>query len=175
MVRAFLFLLIGGIACDAKLASQSPEEREFTDPQGKYRLLLRDRWEPVTYQDGAGNTVTDIIYNNSEEGLLRIRHFKVDPHVTPSESAARDEETAFRFRPGFVRGALEPFGGSYPGSMVLSFEFTHRGKRKLARYYYLKTDETTLYVLQFEGRAEVLRSIRNRTDLIARSFKALSP
>lgn len=173
---AFLLLVTLGLASEATQTPPSrPEEREFKDPQGKYSLLLRDQWEPVTYQDGAGNTVTDIIYNNSEEGLLRIRQFKVEPQVTPRDYASRDEETAFRFRPGFVRGSLEPFGGSYPDSVVLTFEFTHRGKRKLARYYYLKTDETTLYVLQFEGRVEVLRSIRNRTDLMARSFKVLSP
>ncbi len=153
---------------------QVSEERPFQDPEGRYQLVLRDRWEPVTYQDGAGNTVTDIVYGSSEEGLLRIRSFKVEPGTSPRAFAEREEEVSLRFRPGYVRGAMEPFGGVYAESVVLNFEFTRRGQKKIARYYYFKTDETTIYALQFEGRPDVIRSTRNRLDLIARSFRARS-
>jgi hypothetical protein len=156
------------------LVLQTIEERPFQDPEGRYQLVLRDRWEPVTYQDGAGNTVTDIVYGSSEEGLLRVRQFKVEPGTSPRAFAEREEDVSLRFRPGYLRGAMESFGGTYPESVVLNFEFTRRGQKKVARYYYFKTDETTIYVLQFEGRPEVIRSTRNRLDLIARSFRARS-
>ncbi len=153
---------------------QTAEERPFQDPDGRYQLVLRDRWEPVTYQDGAGNTVTDIVYGSSEEGLLRVRQFKVEPGTSPRAFAEREEEISLRFRPGYLRGTMEAFGGVYPESVVFNFEFTRRGQKKVARYYYFKTDETTIYVLQFEGRPEVIRSTRNRLDLIARSFRVRS-
>lgn len=154
-------------------ADQDRGEREFKDPTGKYQLVLRDLWEPNSYEDGAGNTVTDIIYGNSEDGILRIRQFKVDPGQTAQDYATREEEVSLRFRLGFVRGTREPFSGTHHSGTVFNFEFTRRGRRTAARYYYLKSDETTLYILQFEGRPEILRSIRNRTDLIARSFKVI--
>jgi hypothetical protein len=162
------------IASALTLTLQVSEERPFQDPEGRYHLVLRDRWEPVTYQDGAGNTVTDIVYGSSEDGLLRIRSFTVEPGMSPRAFAEREEEVSLRFRPGYIRGALESFGGVYPESVVFNFEFTRRGQKKIARYYYFKTNETTMYVLQFEGRPDVIRSTRNRLDLIARSFRARS-
>ena len=39
------------------------------------------------------------------------------------------------------------------------------------RIYFLKADSTTVYVLRFTGEKDKLRSIRNQTDSIARSFK----
>ncbi len=165
-----ILLILSALA----FALQAPEERPFRDPEGRYELVLRDRWEPVTYRDGAGNTVTDIVYGSSEDGVLRIRRFPVEPGTSPRAFAEQQEEISLRFRPGFLRGALESFGGVYPESVVFNFEFTRRGQKRAARYYYFKTDETTLYVLQFEGRPEIIRSTRNRLDLIARSFRASS-
>ncbi|GBC83048.1 hypothetical protein HRbin10_02187 [bacterium HR10] len=169
-MRALILLIASAFA----LPWQAPEERPFHDPEGRYQLVLRDRWEPVTYQDGAGNTVTDIVYGSSEEGLLRIRQFKVEPGISPRAFIEREEEVSLRFRPGYLRGAIESFGGVYPESVVFNFEFTRRGQKKVARYYVFKTDETTIYLLQFEGRPNVIRSTRNRLDLIARSFRARS-
>jgi len=168
---ALLPLIAAGAVNGAQ--QQQKEERLFKDPDGRYEIVLRDLWEPVTYQDGAGNTVTDIVYENSEEGVLKVRQFKVDPGTSTEAYAKREEEISLRFRPSYVRGSLEAFSGTYPNGVVFNFEFTRRGKRRAARYYYVKTDETTIYVLQFEGRPEVIRSMRNRTDLMARSFKLI--
>ncbi|RMG51043.1 MAG: hypothetical protein D6723_11285 [Acidobacteria bacterium] len=172
MLRSFLVASIVLSSLSLGLPAQD-NGRVFKDPHGAYMLVLRDRWEPVTYKDGAGHTVVDIIYENRERGLLRIRKRHVDREMTPEEFARRMQETSFQFRPGFTRGSLEPFNrGPYPGAL-LTFDFTYGGRPKTARYYYLKVDPHTFYVLQFEGNPQVLRTMRNRTDLMAQSFRVL--
>jgi hypothetical protein len=38
------------------------------------------------------------------------------------------------------------------------------------RFYFLKADDKTVYVLRFTGQRDKLRSVRNQTDSIARTF-----
>ena len=38
------------------------------------------------------------------------------------------------------------------------------------RFYFLKIDDKTVYVLRFTGERDKLKSIRNQTDSIARTF-----
>ncbi|MBI3948933.1 MAG: hypothetical protein HY314_00540 [Acidobacteria bacterium] len=136
-------------------------------------MTLREGWQPVISKDGAGNTVVDFVFDNREQGLLRIRERRRDRDMTPEEFARREQETSLRFLPGFTQGSIEPFSNrNYPGT-ALSFDFTFGGRPKTARYYYLKIDPNTFYVMQFEGNPQVLRTIRNRTDLMARSFRVL--
>jgi hypothetical protein len=53
---------------------------------------------------------------------------------------------------------------------VFNFEFVKAGKNMSGRFYYLRANETTVYVLRFTGFRDKLRSIRNQTDQMARSF-----
>jgi hypothetical protein len=39
------------------------------------------------------------------------------------------------------------------------------------RFYFLKADDTTVYILRFTGLRDGLRTIRNQVDSIARTFK----
>jgi hypothetical protein len=39
------------------------------------------------------------------------------------------------------------------------------------RFYFLKTADNQMYVLRFTGERDKLKSIRNQTDSIARTFK----
>ncbi len=40
----------------------------------------------------------------------------------------------------------------------------------IGRFYFLKAGDNTVYVLRFTGFRDKLRSIRNQTDSIARTF-----
>jgi hypothetical protein len=160
------------ISCALSAAQAEPlQDRAFSDPGGKYELTLKEGWEPVTYKDGGGNTVTDIVFENRERGILRIREMRVDENLSAEAVARRELETAIRFRPGFTAGSVEPFSGKDADGVVLAFDFTFGGRHKTARYYYLKINENTVYALRFEGDPGVLRTMRNRTDLMARSFR----
>jgi hypothetical protein len=157
-----------------KTDARSLQDRTFKDPGGKYELTLREGWEPVSYKDGGGNLVTDIIFENRERGLLRIREMQVDENLSAEAMARRELEMSIRFQPGYAFGSLEPFKSThYADGAALSFDFTFGGRRKTARYYYLKVSENTFYALRFEGDPGVLRTMRNRTDLMARSFRVL--
>jgi hypothetical protein len=149
------------------------QEREFQDPNGRFSLTLKEGWEPSVQKDGAGNPVVDIIFENRERGLLRIRERRRDQDTPPEEFARREQELSIRFLPGFTSASIEPFNTkNYPG-VVLSFDFTKGGRPKTARYYYLKIDANSFYTLLFEGDSQVLRTLRNRLDLMARSFRVL--
>lgn len=172
IVRLILLIVVGG-AVWSEATWGMIQNQEFQDPNSRFSLILQEGWEPVVYKDGAGNTVVDIVFENREQGLLQIRERRRDQDMTPEEFARREQETSIRFRPGFTRGSLEPFTrGNYEG-VALSFDFTYGGRPKTARYYYLKIDRNTFYVLQFEGSPQVLRTMRNRTDLMAQSFRVL--
>lgn len=159
--------------CWLSISVAARQEREFTHPEGRYAITLKEGWEEVISKDGAGNTVVDIIFENRERGLLRIRERRRDQDIAPQELAQRDQETSFRFRPGFVQGSIEPFNHKeYPGAL-LTFDFTYGGRPKTAFYYYLKIDANSYYTLQFEGHPQVLKTMRNRTDLMVRSFRVL--
>jgi hypothetical protein len=39
------------------------------------------------------------------------------------------------------------------------------------RFYFLRANDTTVYILRFTGERDRLKAIRNQTDSIARTFK----
>jgi hypothetical protein len=81
----------------------------------------------------------------------------------------RDEELKLQFLPGYVAGREENFAGRLRGS-VFNFEFVRAGRPMSGRFYFLKANDTTIYVLRFTGFRDRLRSIRNQTDSMARTF-----
>jgi hypothetical protein len=81
----------------------------------------------------------------------------------------RDEETELRFLQGYVAGREENFNGILRGS-VFNYEFISSARNMSGRFYFLRANDTTVYVLRFTGERDRLRSIRNQTDAIARSF-----
>jgi len=111
------------------------------------------------------------IYGDRLDGYLRIRKEVLDPDLSISDFAHRDQDTRIRFLPGYLDvGKEEKFAGRLSG-VILSYEFTQTGKTMSGRTYYLQADSRTVYVLRFTGLRNKLAVIRNQTDQIARSFK----
>ena len=111
------------------------------------------------------------IYGDRLDGYLRIRKEALDPDLSISDFAHRDQDTRIRFLPGYVDvGKEEKFAGRLSG-VILSYEFTQTGKSMSGRTYYLQAGSRTVYVLRFTGLRNKLAVIRNQTDQIARSFK----
>lgn len=79
------------------------------------------------------------------------------------------EEEKLQFMPGYVAGKSEPFAGFLNGS-VFNFEFVRSGRPMSGRFYFLKTGDSSVHVLRFTGFRDKLRTIRNQTDAIARTF-----
>ena len=81
----------------------------------------------------------------------------------------QDEEQKLQFRPGFVSGKEELISGKLKGS-VYNFEYVAAGRNMSGRFYFLKANDTTIYILRFTGQKDSLRGLRNQTDSIARTF-----
>jgi hypothetical protein len=81
----------------------------------------------------------------------------------------RDEEQKLQFLPGFVAGPDETFAGRLRGT-VFNFEFVKAGRPMSGRFYFLRSFDGSVYVLRFTGFRDKLRSIRNQTDSIGRTF-----
>jgi hypothetical protein len=146
----------------------------FDDPDGQYTVTLPSGWIAVVSQDSLGRKEVNIVFKVRENGSLKIRRVdNVEPSVSVTDFAKRDEEETVRFQPGYDKISHENFlmGGGRTGSL-LSYDYKNTaGQPFTGRNYYLRTDEKTIYVLRFTGRRNILGSLRNQTDSIARSFK----
>ena len=115
----------------------------------------------------------EFIYNDRNDGYLRIRKETLPDGQTVEEFARQDQEQKEHFRPGYIDGKGERFAGRLSG-FTMAFEFTQAGKPMAGRTYYLQADGRTIYALRFTGMRDKLARIRNQTDQIARTFKLKS-
>ena len=174
-MKKFLGPAISLLFLFAALSVEGKAQEVFEDPEGKYVMTLPSGWLGIVNQDALGRTDVNIVYRVRENGLLKIRRIDdVDPAKEVLEYAQKDESERVRFTPGYDRTAMEKFlltAGKY--GAVLAYDYkTTAGQPFTSRVYYVRTDDKTIYILHFTGRKTTLGSLRNQTDLIARSFKA---
>ncbi len=171
-LRFFLKLTLAGLLALIPVAARSQVEGEiFEDPDHNYTLKLPKNWSAVVSQNGAGRNEVNIVFRGvREEGALQIRTITVEPGTKAMEAAKRDEEQTLRFRPGYVKGAIENFAANYNGALV-NYDYTQSGRPKMGRKYYLLVNETTVYALWFSGNRPTMGPLRSQTDLITRSFR----
>ncbi|NBO64635.1 MAG: hypothetical protein EBU88_07295 [Acidobacteria bacterium] len=157
------------------LSIEGCAQEVFEDPEGKYTVSLPTGWLGIVNRDALGRSEVNIVYKVRENGSLKVRRIEgaaQDGEVV--EHANKDEADRIRFTPGYTRLRMEKFLIS-PGKYgaLLSYDYqTISAQPFTGRVYYLRTDDQTLYVLQFTGRRNILGSLRNQTDLIARSFRS---
>ena len=165
--------LIAFLACAtlALLASAATAQTQaFTTDKLDYAIELPSSgWRVISEPDGV-HEHAEFVNGDRLEGYLQIRKEVVDAGTTPSDLARRDLDQKLRFLPGFVEGKEEKFSGRLNG-VTVSYEFIKTAKPMTGRIYYLQADNRTIYALRFSGSRNKLASIRNQTDLIARSFK----
>jgi hypothetical protein len=147
----------------------------FEDPEGKYTVTLPTGWLGIVNQDALGRNDVNIVFKVRENGSLKLRRVeKADPNIEVIEYANKDEADRVRFSPGYTKIRMEKFlisAGKY--GALLSYDYqTTSAQPFTGRVYYVRTDDGTVYILHFTGRRSILGSLRNQTDLIARSFKS---
>ncbi|HEU4387141.1 MAG TPA: hypothetical protein VFV34_05050 [Blastocatellia bacterium] len=169
-MRSFNFLLLLvliGTVCFGVPA----QSEEFTEPSGKYKLTLLADWRPISYNDAVGRSRTEFVYRDRSEGLLRITKESLGGR-TLGAIVQDEEETSRMSRAGFDASTKEAFGGGPHQGMRLSFFYIESGRRMAATYYYFG-DVDSVWMLKFNGKRGSIDTIRNLTDQIARSFRAL--
>jgi hypothetical protein len=141
----------------------------FSDPNVDYTFdLPEDTWK-ITAKPSATNPNVEYVNNERKEGRLEVRKITVGKDDAIS-AVIKDDEVKLRFQLGYVAGKEEVFSGLLKG-MVFNFEYVASGLNMSGRFYYLRANDTTVYVLRFTGLQNKLKTIRNQTDMIARTFK----
>jgi hypothetical protein len=167
VIRRTATALLAALALATVLAAGVPAHGQVEyEP-----LTLPTGWEKIEYRDGAAIDRVEYIYHDRSQALLKIKRVRTTPPEGPREVAEKDLEQTLRFLPGYVRGRTEEFGGGNHQGIFAQFDFTRGGKPMLGRHYYLRGDDSTVWVLQFTGDRTALGQIRNVTDQMARAFR----
>lgn len=160
------FLLILAVVCLAEGAFA--QNGTFTDPNVDYTFQLPDpRWK-MTAKPSATSPNVEYVFSDRIEGHLEVRKLTVGKDELMTD-IIRNEESKVQFRHGYVAGREENFNGKLRGN-IFNFEYVAAGRNMSGRFYFLRANETTVYLLRFTGQKESLRSIRAQTDSIARTF-----
>jgi hypothetical protein len=142
----------------------------FSDKNVEYSFDLPEALWKMTVKPTAATPSVEYVYGDRLDGHLEIKKMAVKADETLSDVILRDREQKLQLKPGFVAGKEENFSGTFTGK-VSNYEYVQSGKTMSGRFYYLRADDTTIYVLRFTGLRDQLRGIRNQTDSIARTFK----
>ena len=161
-----LFALALTILFAASVYSQSVR---FSDPNSDYIFDLPETKWKMTVKPSATSPNVEYVYADRNDGHLEIRKLTVTKDAQLAD-VIRTEEQKLQFLPGYVTGKSENFRGRLAGT-VFNFEFVRAGRPMSGRFYFLRADNTTVYVLRFTGFTDKLRSIQNQTDLIGRTFQ----
>jgi len=163
----FTFIMLAAAMFFTAFSAVAQDET-FSDPNVDYKFVLPDAKGKMTVKPSATSANVEYVYGDRRDGHLEIRKLTVakDAFLT---DIIRDDEQKRQFLPGYVAGKEENFVGKLKGS-VFNFEFVRSGANMGGRYYFLRANETTVYVLRFTGQKDELRGIRNQTDSIARTF-----
>lgn len=144
------------------------QNQTFSDANVDYGFELPDtRWK-MTVKPSVTSPNVEYVFIERNEGHLEVRK------LTPPKDAfmsdiIRDEEQKLQFLPGYIAGKEENFGGFLKGT-VFNFEFVRAGRPMSGRFYFLKATDGSVYVLRFTGFRDKIKTIRNQTDSIARTF-----
>ncbi len=167
MKTFYKYLFVLGFALFLSFSAAAQEK--FSDPNVSYTFELPDaRWK-MTVRPSATSPNVEYVFVDRNDGHLEIRKLNVAANAIMGD-IVHEEEQKLQFLPGFVVGKEENFSGFLKGS-VLNYEFVRGGRPMSGRFYFLRENPTTVYVLRFSGYTDKLRSIRNQTDSIARTFK----
>jgi hypothetical protein len=144
------------------------QESTFSDSSVGYSFVLPEAGWKMIVKPSATSPNVEYVYNDRREGHFEVRKLTVAKGAYLTD-ILREEEAKLQFLPGYVAGKEENFSGLLRGN-VFNYEFARAGRPMSGRFYFLRADDTTVYILRFSGERDRLRSIRNQTDSIARTF-----
>lgn len=151
------------------VVSAFAQTKTFNDPNVEYTFDLPNAVWKMTANPSDINPNVEYVYGDKSDGNLEIRKLTVKSDELISDTIS-NEEQKLQFLQGYVAGKEEQFSGSFSGK-VFNYEFVRSARNMSGRFYFLKANETTVYVLRFTGERDKLRAIRNQTDSIARTFQ----
>ncbi len=164
-LRKIFFSAVLGLFFAAAAFAQS---EKFSDTNVDYTFTLPEAgWKQIAKPSATSPNV-EYVYGDRMNGYLEIRKIAVKAGDLMADTI-KNEEDRLQFLPGYVAGKEESFDGTFDGK-IFNYEFVRSGRNMSGRFYFLKIDDKTVYVLRFTGERDKLKSIRNQTDSIARTF-----
>lgn len=167
IIRKISLLCAVGILAILALSAFGQDET-FNDPNVDYSFALPDAKWKMTVKPSATSPNVEYVYGDRTDGLLEVRKLTVAKNSILTD-IIQNEEQKLLFRPGYVAGKEENFVGHLRGT-VFNFEYVAAARNMAGRFYFLRANDTTVYLLRFTGQKDTLRSARNQTDSIARTF-----
>jgi len=140
----------------------------FSDANVDYTFSLPEATWKQTVKPSTTSPNVEYVYGDRSNGRLEVRRILIQADDMLAD-VIKTVEQSLQFQPGYVAGKQEEFKGSL-GGKVFNYEYINSGRNMSGRFYFLKADDKTVYVLRFTGQRDKLRSVRNQTDSIARTF-----
>lgn len=160
-----LFSMVIGLLFAVSAFAQS---QAFSDENVEYTFELPGATWKMTVKPSQISPNVEYVYGDRSDGHLEIRKLTIKADEMLSDTIDREEQR-LQFLQGYVAGKEETFAGKLTGK-VFNFEFIRSGRNMSGRIYFLKSGDTTVYALRFTGERDKLRTIRNQTDSIGRTF-----
>ena len=145
------------------------QNQTFSDTSVEYTFDLPSATWKMTSKPSTMSPNVEYTYGDRSAGYLQVRKLTIKNDDIMSD-VIDEEEEKLKILPGYVAGKEEVFAGKLRGT-VFNFEYIGSGRNMSGRYYFLKANATTVYVLRFTAQKEKLMTIRNQTDSIARTFE----
>ena len=170
-----LILIIGVIVIFAILfpSTFKSQTRSYADEKLNYVLVLPSaHWHTINVP-GIVNDKTEFRYKNGDVHL-GVRRELVPADVTVAELIQWQQKLDRSSLLGYVKEKVEPVAGLLSGAKY-AYEYVTNGKPTAKVIYYLEASNRIIYRLEFAGSPELLRSLSEQTDFIARSFRVKHP
>ncbi len=164
----FTKLLLSVAACLLFAISAFAQTDTFSDEDVEYSFALPEVVWKQTVKPSTTSPNVEYVYGDRNSGHLEVRKIAIKSGDLMTDTIS-GEEQRLQFLPGYVAGKSENFDGALDGK-IFNYEFIRSGRNMSGRFYFLKADDKTVYVLRFTGISDKLRSLRNQTDSIARTF-----
>ena len=150
-------------------ATSYGQSQTFTDSSVEYTFDLPNTTWKMTVKPSEISPNVEYVFGDRMNGHLEVRKLTVKQNDLMGEVVAGEEEK-LKFLQGYVAGKEENFAGNLRGN-IFNYEYVRSGRNMSGRFYFLRANPTTVYILRFTGLRDKLLAVRNQIDLIARTFE----
>ncbi len=142
-------------------------DREFIDKENGFMITLVGNWRGVPYTDAVGRQKTEFVYENRDQGLLRITRDNL--RGSALQDIVRREMDDFALCNSCVFAGQEAFAGGSLSGIRVALYYVEGDRRIVGTFYFLQEQES-VWMLRFNGRSGSRGMGREITDAMARSF-----
>lgn len=145
-------------------------DRELIDKSNGFKITLVGNWRAVSYTDAVGRQKTELVYENRDQGLLRITRDNL--RGSALQDIVRREMNDFALCNSCFFTGQETFTGDSLSGIRVALYYAEGDRRIVGTFYFLQEQEA-VWMLRFNGRAGSPGMAREITDAMARSFCAV--